>query len=462
MILVLLLSAVLAATAGAVLRLGVRDGWLRRARPAAKPHAVSCGDAAHFTHVGIVELLDFAPLRRTLGYRAANGVMALLAARLASGGVLRIGSVGRTAIEFLFSAADTQEAEALLAQVRAELEQPVESGAVRFEPAVAIAFGPVGADAMPDAFVDAISAGLAEAREAPNRIALVETIAPSVPDGEDALLRDLAEAIAANRLDLHYMPKLRLRDETIAGAEALCRWTHPLRGPVPPDLFIRLAEQGGLIGQLTLWALGRAIEDQDRLRGQGIDVAFDVNMSARLICDRAFCDRVIARITEGQNRIGLEITESGAIDDADLALENLGRFVEAGVHIAIDDFGTGLASLGYLRNLPAHELKIDQMFVKALTTTHRDPLLVRSAIEIGHALEMEVTAEGVEDEIALALLRVMRCDNVQGFHVSRALPIEQFTLFMRNRLTAAADDLSLTPQKHMISQHVDLLAAKRG
>ncbi len=109
--------------------------------------------------------------------------------------------------------------------------------------------------------------------------------------------RDLAEAIAANRLDLHYMPKLRLRDETIAGAEALCRWTHPLRGPVSPDLFIRLAEEGGLIAALTLWGIGRAIEDQDRLRAQGIDVAFDVNMSARLICDRAFCDRVIAQIT---------------------------------------------------------------------------------------------------------------------------------------------------------------------
>ncbi len=102
------------------------------------------------------------------------------------------------------------------------------------------------------------------------------------------------------------------------------------------------------------------------------------------------------------------------------------------------------------------------MFVKALTTTHRDPLLVRSAIEIGHALEMEVTAEGVEDEIALALLRVMRCDNVQGFHVSRALPIEQFTLFMRNRLTAAAEAPSPNPYKHVISQHVEPLTAKRG
>ena len=143
--------------------------------------------------------------------------------------------------------------------------------------------------------------------------------------------------------------------------------------------------------------------------------------------------------------MGIEITETAVIDDPTSAFRNLERIDEAGIHIAIDDFGAGLSSLAYLRDLPAHELKIDQAFVRKLTTSNRDPLLVRSAIDIAHALEMEITAEGVEDELALALLRAMRCDSAQGFHISRPLPIDALIPFLAERAHAGAAALDAAP-----------------
>ena len=118
----------------------------------------------------------------------------------------------------------------------------------------------------------------------------------------------------------------------------------------------------------------------------------------------------------------MEITETAVISHPDVALRNLRAFADAGIGVAIDDYGSGLSSLAYLKMLPAGELKIDKAFILGLTSSHRDPLIVRSTIDLAHALEMEVTAEGVDDPTALALLQVMGCDRVQGFHIGQARP----------------------------------------
>jgi EAL domain-containing protein (putative c-di-GMP-specific phosphodiesterase class I) len=256
------------------------------------------------------------------------------------------------------------------------------------------------------------------------------------------MLPDLIEAIRNDALELHYMPKLNLAEETVVGAEALCRWTHPRHGSVPPLVFIRLAEETGLIDDLTLRTLDRAIADQRRLLEHGLTLPIDVNLSGRLVSNSAFCDVVVERIAGAAGRIGLEITETAVIDEPDTALANLRRIADAGIHIAIDDFGAGLSSLSYLRDLPAQELKIDQSFIRKLTTSNRDPLLVRSAIEIGRALEMEVTAEGVEDELALSLLAVMRCNNVQGFHISPPLPLDRLIDYLKSGTKLSKGELS--------------------
>ncbi|PTQ11692.1 hypothetical protein CLG96_09080 [Sphingomonas oleivorans] len=245
-----------------------------------------------------------------------------------------------------------------------------------------------------------------------------------------ALMRDLRGALAQDQMFLCYQPKLRARTNHVDGVEALLRWRHSERGVIPPDQFIPLAEETGQIRALTEWVLEQALRDQAHLRDAGHEISFSINISGRLLAEQSFADWALATVRKAHGRIAFEVTETAVIDDPDGALRNLRAFADAGIWIAIDDYGSGLSSLAYLKALPANELKIDKMFISGLTSSHRDPLLVRSTIELAHALEMEVTAEGVETPAALALLRVMGCDIVQGFLIARALPINELETFL--------------------------------
>jgi EAL domain-containing protein (putative c-di-GMP-specific phosphodiesterase class I) len=246
------------------------------------------------------------------------------------------------------------------------------------------------------------------------------------------LMRELPRAIANGEMFLQYQPKNHILQQRIAGAEALVRWQHPVRGLILPGDFIPAAEQAGEIGVLTLWALRQVIEDQKRLASEGHDFPVFINLPGVLLADIAFVAEACETLREGRARIGFEVTETAVIRDPESAIRHLQAFVDIGVTIAIDDYGAGLSSLAYLKQLPASELKIDKMFVTQLTSSSRDPLIVRSTIDLAHALKMEVTAEGVETQSALALLTVMGCDMVQGFLISRPLGIDAFRTFLAN------------------------------
>jgi len=351
------------------------------------------------------------------------------------GARFEIGRIGRTTIEFFYHAADEAAARAMMDTLKASLEARLSFDAIDFEPEIVIGSSPICSDRLSDELFDVAAFAVEDARNLPDRISFADH--PSrrgATDRSGSMLQDLHDAVRTGALDVHYMPKLRLADGEVVSAEALCRWTHRDHGTVPPMTFIGLAEDAGMIGDLTLFVLRRVIADQARLlANEGIAIAIDVNISALLVGSAEFCDLIIAEISRASAPIGIELTETMVIGNRDVALVNLRRIADAGIRIAIDDFGVGLSSLAYLRDLPAHELKIDQMFIRALTTSNRDPLLVRSAIDIAHALEMEVTAEGVEDEIALALLKVMRCDHVQGYHISIPLPFDQFAHYLRSQ-----------------------------
>ena len=221
-----------------------------------------------------------------------------------------------------------------------------------------------------------------------------------------------------------------VRRQEIASAEALVRWNHPVRGLILPGDFISVAEQAGEIGALTIWTLRKVIEDQRILAASGQDLRLFINISGVLLADSAFVAEACEIINESGAQIGFEITETAVIRDPECAIRHLQVFADIGVVLAIDDYGAGLSSLAYLKQLPAKELKIDKMFVLQLTSSNRDPLIVRSTIDLAHALEMEVTAEGVETPSALALLSVMGCDMVQGYLISRPLGIDAFRQFL--------------------------------
>jgi diguanylate cyclase len=206
---------------------------------------------------------------------------------------------------------------------------------------------------------------------------------------------------------------------------------------VLPGDFIGLAEEEGLIGALTTWTLEQVIRDQRLMAADGHDLTVFVNISGQLLGDGGFIDGACALVRNSGAKIGFEITETSMIRDPKSAIAHLKQIADGGVPIAIDDYGAGLSSLAYLKQLPATELKIDKMFVMELTSSNRDPLIVRSTIDLAHAMEMEVTAEGVETPAALALLSVMGCDMVQGFLISRPVAIDAFRHFLAEHAEGA-------------------------
>lgn len=226
------------------------------------------------------------------------------------------------------------------------------------------------------------------------------------------LARELTQAIERDALFVEYQPKVHVRQQRVCSIEALLRWRHPVHGMISPVEFIPVAEESRIIAPLTLWTIRRVIADQRRLAARGHEQRIFINISGVLLGDRDFVRQACALVTDSGASVGFEITETSVIRDPESAIANLQTFVDIGIALAIDDYGAGLSSLSYLKQLPACELKIDKLFITQLTSSNRDPLIVRSTIDLAHALEMEVVAEGVETPAALALLTVMGCDMV--------------------------------------------------
>jgi len=251
------------------------------------------------------------------------------------------------------------------------------------------------------------------------------------PASNLSLMSEMLLAIDADELAVAYQPKLDLRSRTVTGVEALVRWPNHRRGPLGPDLFVPMAEETGHIQALTEWVLVRALADQAVLRLAGHDISMSVNLSGRLLHEQDFADKVLAIIGGAADRFCLEVTETAAMENPELAMRSLDRYRAAGVSVAIDDYGSGLSSLAYLKNLPATDLKIDKAFVLNIGESQRDSLLVRSTIDLGHSLGMQVTAEGVETETALSLLALMGCDAAQGYFIGRPMPLGDLFEFLK-------------------------------
>ncbi len=259
----------------------------------------------------------------------------------------------------------------------------------------------------------------------------VETKAtPPLLTAASHIERDMDDALRAGEIFLAYQPKLCLRSGTITGVEALARWNHRRLGYIPPDQFVAHMERTGRICDLTLWVLARALADHGRLREQGFDLTVYINVSSLLLGDSNFVQAVELMAPKLSSCIGFEITETSFIHNHNVALANLKRFASFGIGISIDDYGSGVSSLLYLKEFPATELKIDKLFVSELASCHRNPLIVRSTIDLAHALGMRVVAEGVDSLAAVALLRAMGCDLIQGFILSRALPMRDLEPFL--------------------------------
>ena len=388
----------------------------------------------------LCEISNFATLRRHLGRARADKLVLDVAARASDlCPDVRISAVGRSSVEIAFER-DTPEAGAAdIDRLRKAFLRAIDLDGERYQ--LQMLFGVAAAPCSESDEVrlaEAAESALDQAR-IDGRVVMLDLSRADLAFDKLTLMRELPRAMAESEMFLQYQPKVHVRRQEIASAEALIRWQHPVRGLILPSDFISVAEQAGEIGALTIWTLRRVIEDQRRLLADGHDLAIFINISGILLADAAFVAEACSIIQNSPGaKIGFEITETAVIRDPESAIRHLNVFADIGVTLAIDDYGAGLSSLAYLKQLPAKELKIDKMFVMQLTSSNRDPLIVRSTIDLAHALEMEVTAEGVETPSALALLSVMGCDMVQGFLISRPLGFDAF----RNFLIDEADGIT--------------------
>ena len=248
------------------------------------------------------------------------------------------------------------------------------------------------------------------------------------------LIGELRDAITHGALTLHYQPQVDLGSGHVCGVEALVRWPHPVHGLIPPDQFIPLAEQTGLIASLTDWVLTEAIRQGRTWQRAGLVFSVSVNLSMWNLHDPALPDRIADLLRDHELApawLHLELTESALMADTERTMDVLARLAALGVHLAVDDFGSGYSSLAYLKKLPVDELKIDKGFVREMATDATDAAIVASTVTLGHALGLRVVAEGVEDRATRELLAGMGCDVAQGYDLARPLPPDALARWLR-------------------------------
>lgn len=244
--------------------------------------------------------------------------------------------------------------------------------------------------------------------------------------GRLSLMSDLRDAIDNNLLDLHYQPKFDMLTGSTVGAEALLRWNHTDYGAIPPDQIVVLAEQTGLIDNLSYWVLEKAINQCEIWRNNGFMLSIAVNISVYNLKDSGLVDQVKKYLDQSRlpaDALMLEITESAMMANPVQAVETLSELDKMGVKLSIDDFGTGFSSLAYLKQLPVDELKIDKSFVMDLNKDENDAVIVRSTVELAHNLGLNVVAEGVEDADTYRKLQQLGCDSAQGYFLSPPLQV---------------------------------------
>ncbi|WP_430789607.1 putative bifunctional diguanylate cyclase/phosphodiesterase [Actinoplanes sp. G11-F43] len=239
---------------------------------------------------------------------------------------------------------------------------------------------------------------------------------------ELGLIGELRQAIDEDELVLFYQPKVATGTGRTAGVEALIRWEHPSRGLLMPGAFIPQAEENEIIVPLTDRVLAMALDQHRRWRDGGTVLPVAVNVPTVCLLDEAFADRVGAALEVAgvaPEALTLEITETSIITDPVRASTVLNRLRGMGIRLSVDDFGTGYSSMSYLQSMPLHELKIDRSFIGTVTGSPGGTAIVRAVLELARALDLEVVAEGVEDEATLVLLGEMGCAYAQGYHISR-------------------------------------------
>lgn len=382
--------------------------------------------------VALLDLDRFRLINNALGHGVGDRLLVEVGRRLDavprySGLLARL---GEDEFAFLLPGLDAKAAQEFTESILAALREPMQVDGQRLDisASVGIALFPQdGENAV--TLLRRAELAVYAAKKHHSGISFAANVAEESAPEHLSLIGEMRDALARDEFVIYYQPKLDFRSGVISSVEALIRWRHPERGLVPPGDFIPFAEKTGFIREITPWLLAQTIAQAARWREAGRQLMPCVNISTHDLLNPNLVD-LVRQIT-AQNRLSpaalcLEITESALMEDPETSLRHLGQLADLGVRLSVDDYGAGQASLAYVKTLPVHELKIDRMFVRSLASSPKDAAIVQSTVALGHALGLDVVAEGVETETDFDWLRKTGCDIVQGYWLAKPMPVEKF------------------------------------
>jgi diguanylate cyclase len=431
----------------------------RRALLADGDQVLRSFDRDHHVALLLLDLNDFREVNGTLGQQAGDAVLGVVAERMVDLSrehelVARLGDdefalLLPTLATLTDSAALTHETPSPLPRAlrRAgelvdQLALPMEISGVRLsiESAVGVVVTTAGFADMAE-LVRRASLALDQAKELRLSIATYDSARDASSTDHLAMLAELRDALAADdQIVLALQPAVDLETSAPTGVEALTRWRHPRRGPLPPGEFIKTIEESELLSPFTRYVLDLSLRAAADWSSAGIDVPVSVNVSARSLLDATFPAQIsdlLRRHHLSAERVVLEITESVAVSDQEIVDEVLAALREMGVQISVDDFGTGFSSLSFLTRVPIDELKIDRSFVTDMIDSPAAEAVVRGTVELGGRLGARVVAEGVETAEQRAALLALGCTTAQGYHFCRPLPADKIVGALRQLADAA-------------------------
>ena len=384
-----------------------------------------------------LDLNGFKAVNDTLGHQYGDVLLKQVGERLraASRESDTIARMGGDEFSFLLPATDAAGSKVFAQKILQALEASFDLKGKHVEIGASIGVAVFPEDGLDfESLARHADAAMYVAKRAHSGVEMYDSSKSSDDEYDFALRTELRLAIEHNELVLYFQPKISHATSRVSGLEALVRWQHPTRGMIPPDKFIPLAEQTGLIRPLTSWVLEHAISQCAQLHADGFELTMAVNLSTLNLKDPTLPSKITAALEKHRldaKWLELEITESAVMDDTMRTVQVLADLDKLGTRISIDDYGTGYSSLSYFRKLPLDDLKIDKSFVIGMGKNHEDATIVRSTIEMGHELGLYVVAEGVEDRETWEKLTQLGCDAAQGYYMSRPLSSEDLLKWLR-------------------------------
>lgn len=400
-------------------------------------------DAERSVALLTMDIDRFKEINDTFGHHHGDLLLQEVSVRLHNVGdkYAMVARLGGDEFALLISATDmTTRVQQIVAEIATIFEEPfiIEEHPLLVQASIGVALYPThGSDAL--TLLRRADVAMYNAKEAHLGHMLYDPAQDTYSPRRIALIGALRNAIANNELQLYYQPKVDIQTGNVHSVEALIRWQNPEFGFVPPDQFIPLAEQTGLIAPLTLWVLETAACQCGAWLRAGLELSIAVNLSMWDLRNATLPNTIYAllnRYALPPHLLHVELTESAVMNDVEHTLDILNRLSQLGIEIAIDDFGTGYSSLTYLKRMPITELKIDRSFVMHMADAEVDATIVQSTVTMAHSLGLKVVAEGVEDEKTWHLLESFHCDTAQGYYMSRPVVPQDLEKWLRNVRTA--------------------------